>query len=120
MHIDDVEARTPIRHPSVAGALGGLGHPQRVRIVGALVEGRAYVSELARRLEMNRPLLHMHLRRLEQAGLVTSALELSPEGKAMRFYEVTPFDIHITPASVAAAAHEARDGAQPPDDAPGD
>lgn len=91
----------------MAATLSGLAHPQRMRIVGALVSGRQYVSELARRLEMNRPLLHMHLRRLEQAGLVTSALELSPDGKAMRFYEVAPFDVHLTPATVAAAARHA-------------
>lgn len=90
--------------PTVASALVGLAHPQRVRIVGALAGSRQYVSELARRLEMNRPLLHMHLRRLEAAGLVTSTLELSADGRAMRFYEVAPFDLHLTPASVAAAA----------------
>lgn len=95
--------------PTVAGTLEGLAHPQRIRIVGALAEGRQYVSELARRLGMNRPLLHMHLRRLERAGLVTSSLELSPEGKAMRFYDVVQFDIHLTPDAVAAAALELGD-----------
>lgn len=93
--------------PTVANTLEGLAHPQRIRIVGALAEGRQYVSELARRLGMNRPLLHMHLRRLERAGLVESSLELSPEGKAMRFYSVVQFDIHLTPGSVATAALEA-------------
>lgn len=98
--------------PTVAGTLGGLAHPQRIRIVGALADGRQYVSELARRLGMNRPLLHMHLRRLERAGLVESSLELSPAGKAMRFYSVVPFDIHLTPDSVAAAALETGDASE--------
>lgn len=79
----------------------------RLRIVAALVGRREYVSELARRLEMSRPLLHMHLRRLEAAGLVSSSLELSPQGKAMRFYEVPPFDIHLTPDTIAEAARAA-------------
>ena len=103
--VTNSDIRDSVR-PTVASTLEGLAHPQRIRIVGALAAGRQYVSELARRLEMNRPLLHMHLRRLERAGLVSSTLELSPEGKAMRFYDVVQFDIHVTPDSVAAAALE--------------
>ncbi len=97
---------TLVATASVTSALVGLAHPQRIRIVAALTRGRQYVSELARSLGMNRPLLHMHLRRLESAGLVRSSIEVSSDGKAMRFYEVTSFDIHLTPASVAAAALE--------------
>ena len=89
---------------SVAAVVAALAHPLRLRIVAELVGGREYVSELARRLGMGRPLLHMHLRHLERAGLVVGSLELSPEGKAMRFYAVAPFDIHLTPETVAAAA----------------
>ena len=90
--------------PDVASLLGALAHPQRLRIVAELVAGgRQYVSELARRLQMSRPLLHMHLRRLEGAGAVVGSLELSPDGKAMRFYEVARFDVRLTPATVAAA-----------------
>ena len=59
---------------------------------------------MARRMGMGPPVLHMHLRHLEKAGLVVGSLELSPEGKAMRFYAVAPFDIHLTPEIVAAAA----------------
>ena len=46
----------------------------------------------------------MHLQRLEAAGLVTGKLELSEEGKAMKFFEGTPFDLRLTPASIAEAA----------------
>jgi len=38
----------------------------------------------ARRLGTSRPLLYMHLDRLEKAGLVTGQLELSDDGKAMK------------------------------------
>ena len=85
-------------------ALAALASPQRLRIVAALAEGREYVSRLARRLETSRPLLHMHLRRLEAAGLVTGTLELSEEGKAMKYYEVTEFALELTPAAIAQAA----------------
>ena len=90
-------------------ALSALASPQRLRIVAALAEGREYVSRLARRLETSRPLLHMHLRRLEAAGLVTGTLELSEEGKAMKYYEVTEFALELTPAAIAAAARTLTD-----------
>lgn len=84
--------------------LAALANPHRLQVLAALVGGRNYVSQLARELGMGRTLLHLHLRRLEEAGLVRGTLELSPEGKAMKFYEVTPFRLEITPASIAAAA----------------
>jgi DNA-binding transcriptional ArsR family regulator len=75
-----------------------------LRIIGALTSGRNYVSQLARELRISRPLLHMHLRRLEAAGLVLGTLTLSEEdGKAMRYFEVVPFALHLTPERVAEA-----------------
>ncbi|HUR22706.1 MAG TPA: winged helix-turn-helix domain-containing protein, partial [Acidimicrobiales bacterium] len=50
--------------------LSALSHPQRIRILASLAEGRNYVSQLARDVELGRPLVHMHLQRLEAAGLV--------------------------------------------------
>lgn len=74
-----------------------LGNPHRLRIVAALHASRKYVSELAREVQMSRPLLYLHLQKLEAAGLVTGSLELSETGKAMKFYELTIFDYRITP-----------------------
>jgi DNA-binding transcriptional ArsR family regulator len=85
--------------------VAALDHPQRLAIVSALRSGRQYVSALARELGISRPLLYMHLDRLEKAGLVSSSLELGADGKAMKWYELQPFDLHLTPATVA-AAHE--------------
>ena len=84
--------------------LAALANPHRLRVVAALADRRAYVSELARRLQISRPLLQVHLRKLEAAGLVTATLELSEDGKAMKFYEVAPFAVHLTPEAIAAAA----------------
>ncbi|MGP4109880.1 ArsR/SmtB family transcription factor [Streptomyces sp. 4N509B] len=84
--------------------LAALGNPHRMRIIAALATERNYVSRLAREIGMSRPLLHMHLQRLEAAGLVVGTLELSEDGKAMKFFEVTPFVYELTPASVAEAA----------------
>ena len=84
--------------------MAALSNPHRVRILAALSAGRIHVSRLAREVQLSRPLTHMHLQRLEAAGLVTGHLELSEEGKAMKFFEVTPFDLHLTPAAIAEAA----------------
>lgn len=84
--------------------LATLANPHRLRVVAALVGRRNYVSALARELGISRALLQVHLRKLELAGLVSAHLELSEDGKAMKFYEVNPFAIHLTPEAVAAAA----------------
>ncbi|MFI5937328.1 ArsR/SmtB family transcription factor [Actinoplanes sp. NPDC051494] len=93
------------RLPSIVAALD---HPLRLAIVATLGDGRQYVSALARQLQISRPLLYMHLERLEKAGLVVSSLELGADGKAMKFYELQSFDLHLTPATVAAAHDWAR------------
>src|SRR5688500_12687304 len=90
----------PDRLLAVADALG---NPHRLRILATLGRGRNYVSELARQLGLSRPLLYMHLEKLEAAGLVRGALELSQDGKAMKYYELEDFDLRITPELVAAA-----------------
>ena len=72
-----------------------LSNPHRLNIISILSIERQYVSQLARDAEMSRPLLYMHLKRLEQAGLVKSEMEISEDGKAMKYYELLPFDIHI-------------------------
>lgn len=86
-----------------------LGNPHRLRIVAALSGERVHVSELARRLGLSRPLLYMHLEKLEAAGLVQGALELSEDGKAMKYYELTSFDLRLTPKTIADAVK--REGA---------
>ena len=65
-------------------------------MIDELAGGRVHVSELARRLGLSRPLLYLHLERLEKAGLVTGRLELAESGRAMKYYELNGFDVHIT------------------------
>jgi predicted transcriptional regulator len=83
--------------------LATLANPHRLRVVAALVRERNYVSRLARELGISRALLQVHLRKLQAAGLVSAQLEFSADGKAMKFYEVTPFAFHLTPEGIAAA-----------------
>lgn len=84
--------------------LAALANPHRLRIVAALAVGSNYVSQLARDLGLSRPLLHMHLQRLEAAGLIVGRLEVSDDGRAMRYYEVTDFAVRLDAAAIAAAA----------------
>jgi DNA-binding transcriptional ArsR family regulator len=81
--------------------LEAMANPHRLKIIALLVGRRIHVSQLAREVMISRPLLYMHLKRLESAGLVTSQLELSEDGKAMNYYEVIPFALHLSPESVA-------------------
>ncbi len=84
--------------------LAALANPHRLRVIAALATGgRNYVSQLAREVGISRPLLHLHLLKLEQAGLVCSQLELSKDGKALNYFEVTDFGFAVTPQAIADA-----------------
>jgi len=85
--------------------LAALANPHRLRIIAVLASGgRNYVSQLAREIGISRPLLHLHLQKLEDAGLVTSQLELSHDGKALNYFDVSPFGLHLSPQTIADAA----------------
>jgi DNA-binding transcriptional ArsR family regulator len=85
--------------------LAALSNPHRLRIVAALrVGGRNYISQLARELGISRPLLHLHVQKLQDAGLVVSRMEVSADGKALNYIEVADFDYALTPDLIAAAA----------------
>ncbi|ARX87056.1 hypothetical protein SMD44_06537 [Streptomyces alboflavus] len=98
--------------------LAAVGHAQRIRIITELATGPLYVSELARRLGVSRPLLYMHLERLEKAGLVIGRLELSDDGKALKYFELAPFDVQLNVDTILAAAR--LDGADAPPDGTGE
>jgi DNA-binding transcriptional ArsR family regulator len=83
--------------------LATLANPHRLRVVAALAAERNYVSQLARELDISRALLQVHLRKLEGAGLVSADIEVSEDGKAMKFYDVTPFALQLTPGAIREA-----------------
>ena len=88
--------------------LATLANPHRLRVVASLAAERNYVSQLARELDISRALLQVHLRKLEAAGLVSADIEVSEDGKAMKFYDVTPFALQLTPETIMAAARTLR------------
>lgn len=100
--------------------LGALSHPHRLRVVARLREGPGYVSQLARDLGVSRPLLHMHLEKLEEAGLVRGHLELSPEGKALKVFELAPFHVDLTPETISRALESRDDRPADPSPTPGE
>src|ERR1700728_2805787 len=81
--------------------LAALANPHRMRVVAALAGGgRNYVSQLARDIGISRPLLHLHLQKLQDAGLVTSKLELSADGEALNYFEGAEVEIELTPSMI--------------------
>jgi DNA-binding transcriptional ArsR family regulator len=88
-----------------------VANPLRLRVIAELAGGRVHVSELARRLGISRPLLYMHLDRLEKAGIVTGHLELSGDGKAMKYFALAPFELVLTAQVITEAV---RAGGQDP------
>jgi DNA-binding transcriptional ArsR family regulator len=99
----------PPQGDQLLAMLAALANPHRLRIVAALqTGGRNYVSQLARDIGLSRPLLHLHLQKLEEAGLVTSRLELSDDGKALKYFDVADFGIVLAPATIARAVETLR------------
>ena len=84
--------------------LAALASPHRLRILAVLHGGSTHVSQLAREVGISRPLVHLHLAKLEAAGLVTGHHEVSEDGKAMRMVAVTDFALTLDPTSIAALA----------------
>jgi predicted transcriptional regulator len=80
-----------------------LANPHRLRILAMLTTERNYVSQLARDLKISRPLLYMHLQRLENAGLIETKLELSADGKAVKYVEARQFQLDLNLEMIAAS-----------------
>lgn len=76
--------------------LEALSNPHRLRIVRILSFGKQYVSQLARELGMSRPLLYLHLQKLEEAGIVTSDMEILESGKAAKYYTLNAFTFELS------------------------
>ena len=75
---------------------GVLNNKHRLRIIAALSGKRKYISELARELEISRPLLYLHLQKLEEVGILKGKTELGKRGRARRYYELCDFELCLT------------------------
>jgi len=92
--------QTPLSGDQLLKILEALANPHRLKIIALLKGRRVHVSQLAREAQISRPLLYMHLKRLQEAGLVTSKMELSEDGKAMNYFELVTFLIKLSPTSI--------------------
>jgi DNA-binding transcriptional ArsR family regulator len=99
----ETRSRALTSEEQLLAVLTAVANPHRLRVIAELEGGRVHVSELARRLGMSRPLLYMHLDKLEKAGLVAGQLELSEDGKAMKYFELAPFELRLTAGTIIEA-----------------
>ncbi len=86
---------------SLAEILDALGNEHSLTIMAVLAEGERYGSELAKEIGISRPLLYLHLKKLENAGLVESEIrhfESPPYTK--RFYQAKNFELILSLNSI--------------------
>ncbi len=86
----------------LARKFDALGHPLRLKIVAMLkLHGEMHMAHLASNLGVNRALIKIHMKKLEQAGLVRSRVVLIPgQAKALRMYELLDFKIAVDPDTI--------------------
>ena len=83
----------------ISGKMKALAHPMRLRIVVLLAkeDEDLYLNQIANKLEINRALAKIHLKKLEKGGIVKSRVVLvEGEARALRFYKLQDFDIHVS------------------------
>jgi ArsR family transcriptional regulator len=86
----------------LAQKFSALSHPLRLEIIALLTGGEMYLSEIANHLGVSRALTKIHLKKLEKTGLVKSKVVLvEGEARALRYYNLQEFDIHLTPKLLA-------------------
>ncbi|MGP1906948.1 ArsR/SmtB family transcription factor [Metabacillus sp. JX24] len=89
--------------------LDALSNPYRLKIIAVLHKDRQYVSQMARELGISRPLLYLHLKKLEEAGLIKGEHEISNDGKAMKYFELLPFSFQLDAGIIAEASESISD-----------
>lgn len=108
----DAKRVTAMNAEQLSTWLTAIASPQRMRILSHIVDEPLHVSELARRVQMSRALLYMHLAKLEEAGFVTGHHELTEDGKALKLFRAVPFTTTLDLAALVAAV-EASPAASP-------
>ncbi len=82
---------------SLAEILNALGNEHSLAIMGVLAWGECYVSELAKEVGISRPLLYLHLKKLENAGLVESEIRHFEEPPyTKKFYKAKDFELVLS------------------------
>jgi len=85
---------------SLSGKMKALAHPLRLKIVILLAKESEdmYLNQIANKLEINRALAKIHLKKLERGEIVKSRIVLvEGEARALRYYKLQDFNIQISP-----------------------
>ncbi len=82
---------------SLAEILNALGNENSLTIMAILASSERYVSELAKEVGISRPLLYLHLKKLENAGLVESEIRHFEEPPyTKKFYKAKNFELILS------------------------
>ncbi len=82
---------------SLAQLLDALGNEHSLNIMSILANGECFVSELAKMVGISRPLLYLHLKKLENAGLVESEIRHFEEPPyTKKFYRAKNFELTLS------------------------
>ncbi len=82
---------------SLAQILDALGNEHSLKIMSILACGECFVSELAKMVGISRPLLYLHLKKLENAGLVESEIRHFEEPPyTKKFYRAKNFELILS------------------------
>ena len=81
----------------LAEILNALGNEHSLNIISILAGGERYGSELAKEVGISRPLLYLHLKKLENAGLVESEIRHFDEPPyTKKFYKAKNFELILS------------------------
>ena len=82
---------------SLVQILDALGNEHSLKIMSILASGECFVSELAKMVGISRPLLYLHLKKLENAGLVESEIRHFEEPPyTKKFYRAKNFELILS------------------------
>ncbi len=82
---------------ALAEMLNALGNEHSLTILAILAEGECYVSELAKEVGISRPLLYLHLKKLENVGFVESEIRHFEEPPyTKKFYKAKNFELMLS------------------------
>jgi ArsR family transcriptional regulator len=82
---------------SLAEMLNALGNEHSLTILAILAKSECYVSELAKEVGISRPLLYLHLKKLENVGLVESEIRHFEEPPyTKKFYKAKNFELVLS------------------------
>lgn len=78
----------------LAEVINALGNRHSLKIMAILAGGERYVSELAKEVGISRPLLYLHLKKLENVGLVECEIKHFEEPPyTKKYYRAREFEL---------------------------